>query len=262
MCSIEEAWAGQLFEGRKVASQADLRQHYMPSNNELLERNNEFVVSHNEPQPRDGTRGLNTKMSREPRVPNISRNSPMAQVNYSSTMPTGSTYSGVEPRPAYMSIYDNAEGNNMQMSSPMPSVSGKEKFNDINQAFTVSDTVSHFMNRMQGNNNNPNNNPLLNEDNETDRMILQQKLNSLNSLNSLNNETFTNNNNNNTNGNLEQIQKQHIQFQQVLQDVLQRLAILEKEMHHSSSSRNMYDMILYIIVGMLISFIIYSILRK
>ena len=109
----------------------------------LLERNNEFSIGRNEPQSREGTHGMNSKMSREPRVPNVVRNVSETQVNYSSTMPTGSNYGGLEPRPSYMSIYDNAE------NSPMPSMVGKENFNDINQAYNVSDTVNHFMNRGQ-----------------------------------------------------------------------------------------------------------------
>jgi len=254
MCSIEEAWAGQTFEGRQVQSQADLHRKYMPFADDLLERNNEFSIGRNEPQSREGTRGLNSKMSREPRVPNVARNASDAQVNYSSTMPTGSYYGGLEPRPSYMSIYDNAE------NTPMPSMSSKDNFNDINQAYNVSDTVSHFMNRGQSEMSNTNSftNHLLSEDNEMDRLILQKKLNSLNS------ESFSNNNNNKNDNDknvMQQSQPQNLQFQQALQDIIHRLDKLEREMHHNST-RNMYDMVLYILVGMLIAFIIYSILRK
>jgi len=261
MCSIEEAWAGQTFEGRKVQSQADLHRKYMPLADDVLERNNEFSIGRNEPQSRDGTRGLNSKMSREPRVPNVARNASDAQVNYLSTMPTGSYYGGSEPRPSYMSIYDNAE------NVPMPSMAGKDNFNDINQAYNVSDTVSHFMNRGQPDSRNSNSssnssnssnsftNHLLSEDNEMDRMILQKKLNSLN----VNSESFNNiDNNKNV---MQQSQQQNLQFQQALQDIIQRLDRLERDMH-KNSTRNMYDMVLYILVGMLIAFIIYSILRK
>ena len=254
MCSIEEAWAGQTFEGRKVQSQADLHRKYMPFADDVLERNNEFSIGRNEPQSREGTRGLNSKMSREPRVPNVARNASEAQVNYSSTIPTGSYYGGSEPRPSYMSIYDNAE------NAPMPSMAGKDNFNDINQAYNVSDTVSHFMNRGQpemrnSNSSNSLTNHLLTEDNEMDRIILQKKLNSLN----INSDNFNNiDNNKNV---MQQSQQQNLQFQQALQDIIQRLDRLERDMHHNSN-RNMYDMVLYILVGMLIAFIIYSILRK
>ena len=71
MCSIEEAWAGQTFEGRTVTSQSDIRRKYMAVPDELLERNNEFSIGRNEPTPRDSSRGLNSKFSREPRIPNV-----------------------------------------------------------------------------------------------------------------------------------------------------------------------------------------------
>lgn len=246
MCSIEEAWAGQNFEGLKVQSQADLHRKYMPFADDLLERNNEFSIGRNEPQSREGTRGINSKMSREPRVPNMLKNEPNAQINYSSTLPTGSYYGGLEPRPSYMSIYNNTE------NIPMPSIVGKENFNDINQAYNVSDTINHFMNRglPEMNKNNLNNNNLLNEDNEMDKLILKKKLNNLN----INNESFNNNN-------MQQSSEQNLEFQKTLQDMIYRLDKLERDMHQNNS-RNMYDMVLYILVGMLISFIIYSILRK
>ena len=115
-------------------------------------------------------------MSREPRVPNISRNTGGIdngmQVNYSSAMPMGANYGGVEPRPSYMSIYDNSN-TNTNTNIPMPTMAGKDNFNDINQAFTVSDTVNGFMNRGYSannsntdNNNNNNTMSLLTEDND------------------------------------------------------------------------------------------------
>ena len=288
MCSIEEAWAGQTFEGHKVQSQADLHRKYMPFADNLLERNNEFSIGRNEPQSREGTRGLNSKMSREPRVPNVVRNvSEEAQVNYSSTMPTSSNYGGLEPRPSYMSIYDNAD------NTPQPSMASRENFNDINQAYNVSDTVTHFMNQRQpethnnysstnsssnsstnsstnssSNSANSFTNHLLNEDNEIDRMILQKKLNNLNSNSeNFNNTNFNNTNFNNTNFNnndnkntMQPPQQQTLQFQQALQDIIHRLDRLERDMHNNNT-RNMYDMVLYILVGILIAFIIYTILR-
>ena len=45
MCSIEEAWAGQTFDGYRVQSQADLHRKYMPISDDILTRNNEFTVS-------------------------------------------------------------------------------------------------------------------------------------------------------------------------------------------------------------------------
>ena len=60
---------------------------------------------------------------------------------------------------------------------------------------------------------------------------------------------------------MQQQQQQTLQFQQALQDIIHRLDSLEREMKHNNN-RNVYDIVLYILVGMLISFIIYSILRK
>jgi len=269
MCSIEEAWAGQSFEGRKVQSQADLHRKYMPISDNLLERNNEFSIGRNEPQTREGTRGINTKQ-----LPQSSYSNPMSssmsnpmgddysrnmQVQFGNNAPIASNYGGLEPRrdvvpctkalsgfrPSYMSIYDNA---NMPMPMPsMTTMGGKDNFNDINQAFTVSKTVDRFMNQnREYDNNNVNDvNVLLNEDNDMDKKVLQQKFIGLN-----NNEQFNNTQN-----------TQNIQFQKTLQDILQRLDNLETRMQNNNT-RNMYDMVLYILVGMLISFIIYAILRK
>lgn len=263
MCSIEEAWAGQLFEGRKVQSQADLHRKYMPISDNLLERNNEFTINRKEPQSREGVHGLNTKHYSQRAYPNTlpTATSQYTQpipyegnmhVDFASNMPIKSNYGGEEPRPGYMSIYDNA--NEIPMPS-MTTIAGKDNFNDINQAFTVSKTVDNFMNQARQNeqNNIDDVNVLLNEDNDMDKKILKRK------FKSLNNEAFINNNNNNNNSNSNQMDV--VQFQKTLRDILQRLDGLENKMQHNNT-RNMYDMVLYILVGMLISFIIYAILRK
>jgi hypothetical protein len=250
MCSIEEAWAGQLFEGRKVQSQADLHRKYMPISDNLLERNNEFSIGRNEPQSREGTRGINTKQLSSNNI-NDDYSSNMQsgnlKVNFENNISPSSTYRGLNQRPSYMSIYDNASEN-----VPMPSmtrIGGKENFNDINQAFTVSKTVDRFMNQSQQHNNNnvDDINVLLNEDNDMDRKILNKKFNMLNS------EQF---NNTSTNQNTDTSQ-----FHKSFQDILQRLEHLESRMN-DNNTRNMYDMVLYILVGMLIAFFIYAILRK
>jgi len=44
----------------------------------------------------------------------------------------------------------------------------------------------------------------------------------------------------------------------ILQQVLSKLDKLERELHHHQS-RNMYDIVLYILIGMILSFILYSI---
>ena len=175
MCSIEEAWAGQTFEGRTVTSQSDIRRKYMAVPDELLERNNEFSIGRNEPTPRDSSRGLNSKFSREPRIPNVQRATADANMQFSSVMSNESTYGGLEPRPGYMSIYDNADKQNANVSSngmmmSQPSITnGAERFNN---------EMNH----------------LLNEDNDEDRMMLEKKFNKQNRNNSNNSNNFTNNN--------------------------------------------------------------------
>lgn len=247
MCSIEEAWAGQVFEGRTVQSQADLHRKYMPISDNLMDMNNEFSIGYKEPQQRSGTRGINTKLLREPRVPNIVRNSPKADFNFSANLPAVvSNYGGEEPRPGYMSIYDNAEANSMG-NLPLPMT--KESFNDINQAFTVSPVVNDFMQRGSMTN------ELLEEDNDLDKMVLKKKFNNLNSQNRENYLSQP------TNQGTSETSEEMVKFNQSLKDILHRLDKLEIDMHHYRS-RNMHDIVLYILVGMLIAFILYSILRK
>ena len=231
MCSIEEAWAGQTFEGRTVTSQADIRRKYMAVPDELLERNNEFSVGRGEPTPRGSSRGLNSKFSREPRIPNVKRATDDANMQFSSVMSNESTYGGLEPRPGYMSIYDNADKQNANGSSngimmlPQQSIShGAERFN----------------NEM---------NPLLNEDNDEDRMILEKKFNKQNRNNSNN----SNNSNSFTNNNVTDITTD---FQKSLMEILNRLDRIENQIKHNSQ-RNMYDIVLYILIGLLIAFIVY-----
>ena len=221
MCSIEEAWAGQTFEGRTVTSQADIRRKYMAVPDELLERNNEFSIGRNEPTPRDSSRGLNSKFSREPRIPNVQRSTADANMQFSSVMSNESTYGGLEPRPGYMSIYDNADKQNANVSSngmmmSQPSITnGAERFN----------------NEM---------NSLLNEDNDEDRMMLEKKFNKKNHNN------FTNNN----------VTDITTDFQKSLMEILNRLDRIENQIKHNSQ-RNMYDIVLYILIGLLIAFIVY-----
>ena len=229
MCSIEEAWAGQLFENKPVSSQADLRRKYMSLPNEALNyHNNEFTVAKRTPTPR--TQGLNTQNLNLPQD-NIPPN-----------------YGGEFPRPKYMSIYDNAEMSATTMSNaiPMPTnLASRDNFNDINDAFNVSDTVNNFMNsgmRMYNNaNGNANNSVLLDEDSDEERNILQRKLNKQK--------------NNNT------ISDDHENIKMSLLDIVNRLERMEKEMH-KNNSKNMHDMILYVLVGLLIILVINSLLRK
>ena len=246
MCSIEEAWAGQTFAGKPVSSQADIHNAYMHIPDDLLTRNNNFSVSNpNEPQTRNNTRGVNSKFSRQPRVPNMSRNSDNATVNISSVMPPLDNYGGLNPKPSYMGIYDKSNNND-----PMPMMLSKDNFNNLENAFKVSDTVNNFMNT--GNTNN-NFNDLQNQDTDEDRQMINNKFkNRSDNSNTSNNFTDTTPSDNTIS---------NMQFQMTLQSILMKLDKIENDMNHNQS-RNMYDISLYILIGMIISFMLYSIVSS
>ena len=254
MCSIEEAWAGQTFGGKQVVSQADIHNAYMHIPDNLLTRNNEFSVSNpNEPQSRDGTRGINSKYSRQPRVPNMSRNSDNANINISSVMPPVNNYGGINPRPAYMSIYDKSNNND-----PMPMMLSKDNFNNLENAFKVSDTVNKFMNI---DNTNKNFNDLQLEDTEEDRQMINTKFNKNRSNNSNTSDNSNNFTDTYTSSSTNENTISNMQFQMTLQSILMKLDKLESDLNHNQS-RNMYDIFLYILIGMIISFMLYTIISN
>jgi hypothetical protein len=129
---------------------------------------------------------------------------------------------------------------------PMPiqtqTQAGRSAFGDINQAFQVSPVVERFMAR------GGDANPLLNENSNDDQLMLAKKFNSADT-NNQNHTAVTH-----TMQGLSQVQTS-------LQDILTRLDRVERELHNGAS-RNMCDMVLYVLVGMLIAFILYSLLRK
>ena len=173
-------------------------------------------------------------------------------------MPPYNNYGGIEPRPDYMKIYDTA--------GPSPIMTG-EQFSDISNAYNVSNTTTEFMARGEDKINS-----LLNEDNETERRIINIKNNNkkMNNMNNMNN--FTNikqNKYNSSDGdsygssydNFDSLSSNDSQILVVLQQVINKLDSLEynmKALHHHKS-KNMYDIILYIIFGMILSFILCSI---
>jgi hypothetical protein len=253
MCSIEEAWAGQTFDNHPVQSQADLRRKYMPIADNLLTRNDEFSISNKEPAPRAGNNGINTKMVRPLNIPNVNRSGNNTELNFSQAPMDVNNYGGVEPRPGYMSIYDNA-GQGLPMPAETQAQAIRSPFGDINQAFQVSPIVERFMGRASSNSSN-NENPLLHEDNDENIAVLSKKFNS--SYNSRKEAPSASTGD-----------KALVQMQSTLQDILYRLDNLESQMHSSmnmsmgSSTRNICDMILYILIGILIAFILYSVLRR
>jgi len=271
MCSIEEAWAGQNFGGKPEVSQSVFHDKYMSLPDNVLNRNNEFsMVNTNAQPPRNLTKGINTQRSRVPQVPRIVRNTNEADIMFSSSLPPLNNYGGLDPRPKYMDIYDNANANdtsNNNAITPMP-IHSKSSFTDINNAFTVSDTVHSFMN----NTNYHETNNLLNEDNQNESNFVEIKENNRNKTN-FNNTNSRNANSNNSNKNhfidvnnnddnkSIMSSTNDIQLQMMLQQIITKLDKLEQDLH-SHNSRNMYDISLYILIGMILAFILYSIFRK
>jgi hypothetical protein len=278
MCSIEEAWSGQNFEGKRVSSQADIRKAYMSLPDGIANHNNQFTINNpNIPQPNSYagslSRSINSKYSRTPRVPNINRKSNDANIRMSSTMPQFDGYVGIEPRPKYMEIYDEAEAKNKGISS--------DTFSNIDEAFLISNNMN--------NNNNSYNSDLLNQDTDLDNIVINKKmqLNNINNINNVNNNSNNSNNSNNNNNNFTNIRNKKknnnddnneilrelnsnnnrinnentIKLQSMLLDIVNKLDKLEKDINHSQS-RNIHDIILYILIGMLISFIITSIFKS
>ena len=263
MCSIDEAWAGQNFSGKPVVSQSDIHNSYMSIPDDIMTHNNQFSLKYNEePKPRNLSRGINSKYSREPRVPKINRSSDNATIDFSSTMPPYNNYGGIDIRPEYMAIYDNASG-------PMPMMSG-ENFNDIENAYKVSNTLNHFMNRGE-------HNAMLDEETFEEREIVNKKINHNTIMNNMNKFTnvkqpskynssdrHSNNSNNNSVVTRDMSETQILQILQILQEVVNKLDSFEYNLKslHTNQSRNIYDIILYVLFGMILSFLLCSLFSK
>jgi hypothetical protein len=257
MCSIEEAWAGQTFENKPVQSQSDIHRKYMTIPTNLLQRNDEFSIGHKDPTPRNcgPVSSMNSRIPREPRVPSHMVSTDLMDINLASVPNTESRYAGVSPRPEYMSIYDNADTASAG-PIPMPSGSNISNFNDINQAFSVSPTMDKFMN-VGGRG--ANETSLFNELNENDRIVYKRKFKNMENMANITQSGETPIPNSTPNAAITSSE-----IQRSLLDILARLDKLEQEMRQSQNGRgcNMFDMILYIMLGMLIAFIIYNVIRR
>ena len=240
MCSIEEAWSGQLFNDKPVQSQSDLHRKYMDIPDNIFQRDNNFSVAGSMPTPRMDNYGINTQAHRvKPNTQTVSMNNSSNSVDISfSPQPMNiSSYGGLNPRPEYMSIYDNANS--------------QEQFSNLNEAFNIEKMYNTTTNSHTNTNTNTNN-YLLNEDNDMDRMVFNKKL-----------ENMKRNENMSDISADKIVNSQHNQMDinSTLHDILRRIDNLEMEMKNSQT-RNMYDMVLYVLVGILIAFIIYNIFRK
>jgi len=238
MCSIDEAWAGQQFEGSPAVSQADTRMSYMSIPNNLMNTNNQFsLIQKQDPMTRYSSRGINSQLSRTPRVPITDR---MLQndtsIQISSTMPTNMPpYSGEEPRPNYMHVYDKAgETDNIPMPASM-----RDNFDDFETAFNVSDTVNSFTgennkkhNTKKTNGAKYNNNDLINENNNNDHKVISYKNALIKS-------------------------QEYLELKSLLVQVIKRLDTIETKLH--TGQKNTCDITLYVLIGILVAFLIYSI---
>jgi len=317
MCSIEEAWAGQTFDNKPVISQSDIHNSYSSLPNDIFTRNNEFTVTNSkQPQSRDLTRGINSKYSREPRIPNLSKNTNNINMNISSTMQENNNINNnTIQSPSYMTLNHNNKKENINNSihsistnptlmypnstapsltqsntiqHPEPTTTG-DNFTNINDAFEVSQTVNKFMNIGMNDTDEHFDSNLLNENTPEEDMIINNKFknmkkrknkNRFTNINSKNNNSNTYYNNDDMNDNSEddmdndmddnmdndmydnmddnnQLNNNNNNIHNLLNDIINKLDKLEIELHNNNK-KNMYDLILYILIGMLLSFIIYS----
>ena len=233
MCSIDEAWAGQTFAGKRVSSQSELHNAYMSIPDDLMTRNNNFLPNTKEPQSRDFIRGINSKYSREPRVPAMQRSAGGANFDISSTMPPLDNYGGVHPSSNFL------ESNNGAIVPA--SALARDNFGDVNNAFSVSNTVDQFMSRGI-------NNSMLNEETSQERMIINNKF--ANMDDSKSKETFDD-------GRISEAFDDISDMKSSLDMILTKLGQLEAQLH-AGQSRNSYDIALYVLIGMLISFVLLS----
>ena len=271
MCSIEEAWAGQNFDGKRVVSQGDLHNNYMSLPDNILNRNNDLTIKKTNQAPSQNLpRGVNSKYSREPRVPKTERNTNNASINISSEMPEINNYGGLEPLPSFMSIYNNSNQSKFkninenqsntnhsyqmsQMSMPMPVMTG-EQFTDIENAYTVSDTLNNYMNS------DPN---LLDEDTDDERHVINNKFTNMNkNKNNNKNNSFQNvNNNSNQKHNSNTTIYNDPELKHLLNTIIKKIDTIELQLSNYNN-KNIYDLILYIVIGILLSFCIYSMFNK
>jgi len=305
MCSIEEAWAGQDFENKPVVSQADIHNAYMSLPDNVFQRGNDLNLNEpNKPKSRELTRGINSKYSREPRVPKMVKNTNDVTMNISSQMPPLNNYGGLEPLPSFMTIYDNKSkhtqqtkmlGSQLTTTEPQPTTTG-DHFTDINNAFQTSKLMNNFMGVGRNHLNNEQENfddNLINQNTSEEDSIINRKFeikknkknknkskfSNINSKNNNNNDydneynEYENNNENNeyennendnednTNENNQMIKQNDVHIEKILLSIINKLNQMDENLN-LYQKRNMYDIILYIIVGMLLSFVIYSAMRK
>ena len=235
MCSIDEAWAGQVFYDQHVQSQADLHQKYMPISDDLLQRNNNMNAGSNKTQTQANSKGINNNLEKRLHS-GINNRTYNLKNDVNSNNNNNST------------ISDNRQNNNNNI--PIPSISGKRNFKDIENSFLVSNSFDNFTQIQEHNSVNTNNE----NNNENNNRIRNT---TINENKQLNDSIITNIRNDNTHNH----DNQYSQMYNILQDISKRIDKLDIELNRNNT-RNIYDIILYIILGMLISFIICTCINK
>ena len=261
MCSIEEAWAGQLFDGHPVQSQADLHIKYMPICDNLLSPNN-YSGCYSKPQQR--IKGMNTQTTAKQTLQQIQPGNNSNNNNNSNGVIRSQTRKNNNNNKNNNKINSNSNSKTTSTNStqyPIPSFSQHNTFEKFAQISNNTDNTldNNTDNTLDDNNNNNDddydNNDLLNEDNEDERTIIQKKFNNISMTNYNNQDVKALQNNNLAN------QTNDIETNTLLNDINKRLIKLEHDVH-TTKTRNLYDMILFIIMGILLAFIIHAIMHK
>lgn len=262
MCSLDEAWGTTIFMGSEVESQADDRTTYMKTPDNLMyPKSNVPPLTKNLPNKNKFTRGIQSCLSRQQRVPN-------QQHSIRGNNGVNSVEVNVDPIISNQNTSNTPLLNEINNSFQEPAPVSDETFTDFQHAFGVSNTVDRFMN--MGMNMSDDFEPVdfqnvnKNWKDLSDPHRSQNYIDSASKCNNLVNSNQQNTNNvNNNNKNLvetseglnesnKQLNKKNEEIVKLLGDVLDRLDNLENKVKEKKTV-NIHDIILYlIIVGLVI----------
>jgi len=257
MCSLEDAWGTTVFMGSEVETQSDDRENCMKTPDNLFFPKNDYDVSPlTKPLPNKNkyTRGMHSCYSREVRTP-----SKIHQVR------GGNGDMDVRISP----ILNQKGGNNTPLLNkinesfydPHP-IANDGKLTDLNDAFTVSNTVDRFMNMGMDMTSKPepinyshNVNNSWHDTSDPSRM--NRHIDTYGGSESLpyeadeSVEKMT----------VEQIRSENEEVIKLLGDVLNKLDRLEQKVN-TNKEVNIHDMILYMIVVILVITVLFLANRK
>lgn len=251
MCSLEDAWGsdymikytdikGTQVDNRNVASQGYLHDAYNKTPDELLHQGQ---MTQKTAKP---TKRLEPGAHVKSRINSPSIQSPYANMTVQTNDNTHPLPSPISA-PNYASFNENTISPSTMSASRGLSISGSA----YDDAFMEGDAVKHFM--ASG----INTNPALNN-------ISQQTQSHSYPSNKMNTRNIDNNTNssNDSNVNDELLAQQIASAQNInkmLEHILYRLDHLENKLTENSS-KNIHDMILYTVFGILIAIVIYAII--